>query len=398
MTSHAPDLVLDERVFIQRATDLLPALIERSAQTEENRQLSPETVADLHDAGFFKLIQPKRWGGHEVHPNTWFDVCAEVAKGCPSTAWVLGVIGVHNWQLGLFPEKTQNEVWGADPTVLISSSYMPAGKVTRADGGYEFSGRWGFSSGCDLCEWAFLGGFIPPTEAGGPPDMRTFLVPRKDYRIEDTWFVSGLKGTGSKDIVIDKCFVPEHRTHKMSDGFRQVSPGHSINDGPLFKLPFGQIFTRTVGTPALGMAQGALEAYCEVTRARVGRADGARVIADPTSTEVAARAALLIDEVRTLLHRDYDEMMATIEAGETIPIRKRVGYRMNSANATEKCVAAVDDLFTTSGGGAIFLSNRLNQFWRDIHAARAHYANNPTKSARNYGGVLMDQKTTDFFI
>ena len=398
MTALATHPNIDEMKFVERARELAPILAERAQATEDLRCLLPETIADLHQAGFFRLIQPAKWGGYEVHPNTWFDVVIEVAKGCPSTAWVLGVIGVHNWQLALFDPKAQEEVWGNDSTVLISSSYMPVGKVKRVEGGFEFSGRWGFSSGCDHCEWAFLGGFVPPEEEGSAPDMRTFLVPRSDYTIDDTWHVSGLKGTGSKDVVIDKCFVPEYRTHKMSDGFRQKSPGHAINKAPLFKLPFGQVFTRTVGTPAIGMAAGALDAYCEVTSKRIGRADGVRVNQDPTSSEVAARAALAIDEVRTTLHRDYNEMMASIEAGESMSIPKRAQYRFNSANATDKCVQAVDDLFTTSGGGAIFLSNRINQFWRDIHAARGHYANNPIKSARNYGGVMVGLKTTDFFI
>lgn len=398
MTALAPHPNIDEEKFVQRARELAPTLAKRAPQGEEQRILPKETVTDLHQAGFFRLLQPAHWGGYEVHPNTWFDVLIEVAKGCPSTAWALGVIGVHNWQLGLFDPKAQHDVWGSDTSVLISSSYMPVGKVKPVEGGYEFSGRWGFSSGCDYCDWAFLGGFIPPAKDGQPPEMRTFLVPRSDYVLEDTWFTSGLKATGSKDVVIEKCFVPEYRTHKMSDGFRQKSPGHELNPAPLFKLPFGQVFTRTVGTPAIGMAAGALEAYCSVTSERIGKADGVRVNQDPTSSEVAAQAALAIDEVRSILHRDYNEMMEIVAKGEKIPIPNRTRYRHNSAAATDKCVRAVDDLFTTSGGGAIFLSNRLNLFWRDIHAARAHYANNPIKSARNYGGVMVGLKTTDFFI
>ena len=131
-----------------------------------------------------------------------------VAQYCPSTAWVLGVVGVHQWQLALFDERAQNEVWGASNEVLISSSYMPVGKVERVEGGYMLSGRWGFSSGSKYCDWAFLGAFVPGLD-GKPPDMRTFLVPKGDYRIEDTWKVMGLRATGSNDVVIDGCFVPE---------------------------------------------------------------------------------------------------------------------------------------------------------------------------------------------
>jgi 3-hydroxy-9,10-secoandrosta-1,3,5(10)-triene-9,17-dione monooxygenase len=289
-------------------------------------------------------------------------------------------------------------VWGEDDNVLVSSSYMPTGKVKRVEGGFQFSGRWGFSSGSDHCDWAFLGGFVPPEREGDLPEMRTFLVPKSDYTLLDDWHTSGLKATGSKTVVIDDCFVPDYRTHKMSDGFRCVSPGHAVNDAPLYKLPFGQIFTRSVATPAIGMALGAIEAYKEVTGKRVGRADGQKVAMDPQSQEVCALAAIAVDEARTMLNRDYEEIMEYAISGESIDMETRVRWRYNSSVATTKSVQAVDDLFTTSGGGAIFLESSINRFFQDVHAARGHYANNPHKSGRNYGGVMLGMKTTDWFI
>src|SRR5262249_52640035 len=161
------------------------------------------------------LMQPSRWGGAEVDPGIFFEAQLALATACPSTAWVMGVVGVHSWQLALFPLAAQEEVWGSDPETLVSSSYAPTGKVERVDGGYRISGRWSFSSGCDHCQWVFLGGMVPPEREGAPPEMRTFLVPRSDYTIEDNWHVAGLKATGSKDIVIVGALVPEHRTHRI---------------------------------------------------------------------------------------------------------------------------------------------------------------------------------------
>jgi len=312
---------------------------------------------------------------------------------------VLGVVGVHNWQLALFAEQAQKDVWegprGLD--TLIASSYMPVGKVSRTQGGYRLSGKWGFSSGSDHCQWAFLGAFAPKEE-GKPQDMFTLLLPRSDYELVDDWFVSGLKGTGSKSVVVRDAFVPEHRVHRMSDAYRLQSPGNEVNQSALYRVPFGQLFTRTVATPAIGMLQGALEAYLNLNKGRKGRADGKSASDDPSNLETCARATLAMREVRALLRNDWNEMMSKAEAGERIDIEERVAYRANAGAATDRMVKAVDDLFMASGGSSIFLDQDIQRFFQDIHAARAHHANNPLKTQRNYGGLLMGEQTTDFFL
>jgi 3-hydroxy-9,10-secoandrosta-1,3,5(10)-triene-9,17-dione monooxygenase len=328
----------------------------------------------------------------------FFDVQATIAAACPSTAWVLGVVGVHAWQLALFPEEAQQDVWGEDSSTLISSSYAPTGKVTRVDGGFRVNGRWSFSSGCDHCRWVFLGGMVPPEGEGKPPEMRTFLLPRKDYRIDDTWHVAGLKATGSKDIVVEDAFVPEHRTHRLLDGFKRRSPGNAINTAPLYRLPFGQVFVRSVSTSAIGILQGALDAYRAVAAKRIAAGDGSKVSDEAAAQLVCASAASTLDEVRLVLHRNMDELMALARADQDMPLERRVRFRFDSSNAVVKCVAAVDELFAQSGGRAIFLNSPMLRFFLDAHAARAHYANNPDKPGRNLGGLLLGLKNTDYFL
>jgi 3-hydroxy-9,10-secoandrosta-1,3,5(10)-triene-9,17-dione monooxygenase len=387
--------------LVERARALGPSLRERVAEGESLRRIPDRTIADFKEAGFFRMLQPARYGGLEVDPKTYFDVQMAIASACPSSAWVMGVVGVHNWQLALFAPEAQEEVWSRDRSVLISSSYAPTGKVTRAPGGYRISGRWSFSSGCDHCQWAFLGGFVPPAEgadAKAPPDMRTFLLPRSDYQIDDTWHVAGLKATGSKDIVVENAFVPEHRTHRLIDGYRRKSPGNAVNEAPLYKIPFGQIFVRSVSTSAIGAAEGALEVYLDIASKRIGAGDGAKVAEDPSVQLVAARAASLIDEARLTLYRNFDELMASAREGTELPIDRRVRFRFDSANAVVKCVEAVDGLFTASGGRAIFLNSPMLRYFLDVHAARAHYANNPDKPGRNFGGVQLKMKNQDYFL
>jgi 3-hydroxy-9,10-secoandrosta-1,3,5(10)-triene-9,17-dione monooxygenase len=384
--------------LIERARDLTATLTARAAKTAEDRRISDETIADFQKAGLFRMLQPARWGGLEVDPKVFFEVQMTVARACPSSAWVLGIVGVHSWQMALFPLEAQTEVWGKDAGTLVSSSYAPTGKVERVKDGYRVSGRWSFSSGCDHCQWVFLGGFVPSLVEGKPPEMRTFLLPRSDYTIDDTWFVAGLRGTGSKDIVVENAFVPEHRTHRLIDGYKRTSPGNEHNPAPLYKLPFGQIFVRSVSTSAIGIADGALRAYVDQASKRIAASDASKIADDPATQTVAARAAATIDESRVVLFRDMDEMMDLARTGQDIPIERRVRFRYHSARVVDRCAEAVDELFSASGGRAIFQTSPILRFFLDIHAARGHYANNPEKPARNLGGVLLSLKNTDFFI
>ena len=224
----------------ERARTLVPVLRERAAQTEELRMLPPETVAEFQAAGFFRALQPRRHGGLELAPAAFFDAVMTIGTVCASSAWVLSVLGVHSWHLGLFDRQAQDDVWAADPRALICSSYATAGEVKRVDGGYVLTGTWPFSSGSDHCQWGFLGGIAPP-EAGRPapvgddgrawPDIRTFLVPMADCTLVDNWFVAGLSGSGSKQIRVDGVFVPEYRTHRFLDVRSGLSPGLEANPG-----------------------------------------------------------------------------------------------------------------------------------------------------------------------
>lgn len=383
--------------LVARARELAIVLAKRLEKTDELRRLPDETISDFQAAGFFRILQPARWGGLELTPQTLFDVQMAIAKGCPSSAWVLGVVAVHAWQLALFAEQAQKDVWGGDTSTLVSSSYAPTGKIERAEGGYKVSGRWSFSSGCDHAQWVFLGGFAP-TGAEAPPDMRTFLLPRSDYVIEDNWHVIGLKGTGSKDIVVSGAFVPEHRTHRLIDGFKGQSPGNAVNPAPLYRMPFGQIFVRSVSSTSIGIAEAALESFVSVAAKRIAAGDQTKVAGDPSVQDVCAEAAQVVDELKLVLKRNMDELLAAAVRSEALGVPRRVHFRYTSSDAADRACQIVSRLFNAAGGRAIFLGNPLLRYFLDVNAARAHYANNPDKPARNFGGVQLELKNTDFFL
>ena len=383
--------------LIAAARAMGPALRERRAQCKADIRVPDETVAEFARAGFFKILQPEQWGGYAMDPQVFYSVGLEIARHCPSSAWILGVIAVHNWQLAVFDDQAAQDVWADDPTVLISSSYAPVGKVKPVDGGYRLSGHWGFSSGSEHCQWAFLGAVVPMPEA--PFDManyRTFLVPISDYEIVHNWDVVGLQGTGSHDIVVDDVFVPEHRTHRSMDGFLCDNPGNAVNSAPLYRMPFMQMFVRAVCTATLGACEGALAAYIEVAKTR--RVGPNMMKNDPFARVLAAEVKVSIEEMKLTMIRNFDAMMACCRAGEPIPIEDRVRYRYDSAVVADRCLALSSKMLKAAGSGGIRDGSELLAFHLDILASQAHVANHATPFAANMGGMLFGEDNADFAV
>ncbi len=375
--------------LIERARQMVPVLKARAKQATKDHKIPDETIADMQAAGFFRILQPKRWGGFEMHPNVFFEVQKLLAEGCMSTGWVYGVVGGHPYELALFHDEAQREVWGEDDAVLVASSYQPVGKVERAEGGFYLSGRWGFSSGADHCQWVLLGAMIPPLQEGDPPDMRTFLIPRKDYEIDYTWDTFGLQGTGSQDVVVARAFVPEYRTHKAIDGFLCQNPGQAENTAPLFRLPWAQLFLRLVSTAALGGTRAAIKAAIEIAQSRVSTNTGKAAKSDPILQSAIATAYSQLDEMEVVLRRNFDEAMVIVTDGGELSIERRQLYRFQSASVVRRCAALVDALLPLLGGRAIYMHSPIIQPWLDLNAARAHVANDPNNMAPDLVNGLM---------
>ncbi len=384
--------------LLERARALIPVLKSRSEAAIAARALPKETIRDMQEAGFFRVLQPRRYGGYEHDPQVFFDIQMALAEGCMSTAWVYGVVGVHPFQLGLFDPKAQADVWSRNDATLISSSYQPVGKVERVEGGFRISGRWGFSSGCDHCDWVFLGSLIPPAEPGGPPEMRTFLLPRSDYEIVHDWNVFGLQATGSHGIVVNNAFVPEHRTHKAVDGFLCRNPGQAQNTAAIFRLPWAQVFVRAVSTSAIGALQGGLNAFTGIAAKRVSTNTGKSSKLDPFALNAAARTQSAIFEMKTVLMKSFDEMMGTLRAGKEIPVPDRIRYRFESSQVVRRCAALCDELMPLLGGRAIYMDSPLVRYWLDMNAARAHVANDPAIIGTSLGALYVGENVQEFFV
>lgn len=385
----------NEYDLVQRARAMVPRLLERAEQAERDGKVPDETVGEMLEAGFFRVLQPKRYGGYEMSPSTFYKVQMTLAEGCMSTAWIYGVLGVHPWQMALFDERAQDEVWGSDTSTLVGSTYMPVGKVTLAEKGFRLSGRWSFSSGCEHVEWIFLGGMVPPSNEGDAPEYRTFLLPKSDYKIVRNWNTFGLKGTGSHDIVVEDAFVPDYRTHRTRDDSVAARPGLAVNDAPLYLLPFAQVFVRAVSSSCIGGLQGALNAFRATAAVQVSRNFLGATANDPSAQLVASEAASAVDQLKTTLFRNFEALMSAAQKGEPAPIEDRLLYRFQSSQAPEICAHHVSRLLKACGGSGIYQSHPLVRYFLDIHAGRAHVANYADPVGRNFGGVLCGLENKD---
>ena len=240
--------------LLKRASELVPKLRERAAQTEEMRRLPKETVQDYVESELLQVAQPVRYGGLDLDFDVLVEVTMELSRGCGSAGWCYAIWASHNHVVGTFPQRAQEEYWADSYETFCSTSFDPSNsKVTAVDGGFQLSGRWQFSSGCGEAAWILLVGLGP----AGPLFM---MLPKSDFVIMDTWFVSGLRGTGSNDIDVQEAFVPEHRTVPMVDLLEGRSSGREVHDQVSYKLPLFSFWPFGLAATVVGMAQGTLDA------------------------------------------------------------------------------------------------------------------------------------------
>ena len=374
----------------ERARALRNELAAATAEGDELRRVPDSTWKLLLESGFLRALQPARWGGGEVELVDFLDAVVELSRANPSAGWVAGVIGVHPWQLALFDERAQQELWGDDPTTMHSSSYNPTGTAVAVDGGYHVSGRWSFSSGCDHCRAVNLGAVVRGQRgAGDIPDFRSFVLLEGDYRIDDNWHVAGLRATGSKDIVVDGAFVPAYRTQSHTEYAMGLPlPGQERNDGPLYRLPQSVVFNMAVAASVFGAAQGLVETWIDEAR---GRVNTRRVplADDPLAQRRVAEAAWSLDAALTMLRADAAELTARARAGVVATMAERGVYRWHLNRNCEQVGTVTAELMRAASGRVVFVDHPLQRRFQDIQAGLGHAFLGPDAVARAVGGNLL---------
>jgi 3-hydroxy-9,10-secoandrosta-1,3,5(10)-triene-9,17-dione monooxygenase len=363
---------------MRRAREIVPILRERAQAAEDARMLIRENEQLLHETGLFRFHQPKAFGGMELDFVALVDIAAELARGCPSTAWNVGNLACHHWILGYYEPETQHEVWDANPDALIASSIaLAAGRARKAPGGFIVNGRWPFSSGVDNSDWDMLAVTVFDDDGKTAIDWRLCLVPKADYEIIDTWDAMGMAGTGSKDVAVSELFVPERRALALArcrGGLEH--PGAALNPGPLFRIPIVAASSLPLAPAAVGAAEGAYELFLASMAKRVGTYTGARV-ADFQAVQIKlARARCLIDAARQLLRDSAVAFQTAAERNEVPDLATKLRFRAQSAFAVNQAREAVETLWSCYGAQGLYTRDPLQRNLRDVFAIGQHFSFN----------------------
>jgi len=339
--------------------------------------LPDENIQLLLDIGVPRMFVPQRWGGLEWQLRDVLDMVITLGHGCMSTAWVAAVQAEHPWVLAHFDEAAQADVWRDGPDVFICLSHNASAEAKRLPGGYMLGGKWRFVSGCDHAAWFLFAGAVDE-----PRGRRMFLIPRSDVAIDQqSWNVSGLRGTGSKTVSIRGAFVPEH--HALNLDRPYIS--HSPNVPPLYRQPLPATLGQCLSAVALGGADAAYELFREAITSRMMHLQGQFQAADPAAQLDLAEAAARIDSARLLLHHMCAIGRETGERCLELSALEIARMRIDKNFAVRLCAEAIDRLFAASGGGALQDSNPLQRIWRNVHAVQAHAGITWANHARNFG-------------
>ena len=370
------DLPSPEKL-IDRARALVPVLRERAEACEQERQMSNQSFEDFKAAGIFNVCKPRDFGGYEYGWDVLCEISFELARGCGSSAWVYSVLAEHNQTVGTYPMEAQRDVWGQDPDTFIASGNSLGAEITRVGGGWEVTGQLNYSSGCDFADWHLTGMAL-----GGKPTK--ILVPQSECEVIDNWHVFGLSGTGSKDITIEKVFVPDHRTILIGER------GPRFHDHPLFRMPQWSVNPYSLVAVTIGVAQGALENFIESMRRRVSRF-GDKVGELQSLQLRVAESSAEIDAAKRIMQSNLKETMEVLIDAEELPIELRARNKRDMAYCPMLAARAVDRIFYAAGASGLFLSESIQRSFRDVHSGMRQIALNWDVNGTTYGQIALGQ-------
>ena len=371
--------------LLERARALVPALRDRAQACEEARCLPVETVEDYRDAGLIRMSMPARYSGYEMGWDVMCEVTQILAAACGSQAWIQRICADHAQMVATFPAEAQDDVWGGNHDVLISAAFDPTGRARPTDGGWIFSGRHGFSSGIDHCDWHICGGFIEDGEKLDGPHF--FLVPRTDVTVIDDWNVMGLAGTGSKTFVVEDAFIPAHRFLNGPEARAGKNPGREVNKAPVYATPRGGITSIGFAALAVGMARGLVEDWFDYTRPRKSRGIP---IADKQSTQIiAAQSAAEVDAAEALYLGNVRGAQKILEAGDELTKLQLATAKRNAAFACQLSLKAGTRVFNAAGGRVLFSGNSMERQYRNLLGAVAHHGMVWDVAATAWGEMIM---------
>ncbi|MFE6365707.1 acyl-CoA dehydrogenase family protein [Streptomyces sp. NPDC057806] len=384
----SPIATPDVGELVARAATLQPLLRANAAQGERDRRVTDESIQALQQAGLFKILQPRRYGGHEASMRALVDVSAAVGEADGGTAWVVSLLNSGAWLASCFPEQAQDDVWASNPAALVSGVFSPLVQSRKVAGGYRVTGKWYYNSGSWHADWGVLS--MPVTdEAGTVVDMAMALLPRTELDLEDTWFVAGMRASGSNCLIAEDVFVPEHRIMSVGPAIEGEFPTE-FTEELLYSSPLGPFFAVGMVGPQLGLGRAALA----IVREKAATKGIANTVYTRQADSVAfqiqlAQATMLLDTAHFHAHRVTEDMDSAAVEGRKLEFADRARIRADIGWAIEHVVKAIDILLYAHGSGSFAEANPLQRIWRDSEVASRHAGILPMVCYEIYGKSLV---------
>ena len=377
---------------MEKARAFVPILRERAKETEEIRRIPEATMQELKDAGLFKLLRPKRYGGLQTNMRTFSDVIVEISRGCASTGWIVSLCAIRELMVAeSFSEKTHLEIFGENPeNVLFAGVYEPRKCIARkVDGGYLIEdGFWMFCSGSLHATWGYFGMAVTD-EDGNLIDQKLMTLPFDEIEVLNDWYTLGLRGTGSNSVKMKNVFIPEHRCVSFSEVLDGDFKSDHLRDIPLYNTALFPALILSLGLPGLGVVKAALDFFQEFLPNRKASHIGVEYLKDAASTHhLLAEASLKIDTAAMHFYRVADELDAWAESGKHMDRHTRVHTLADIGYANQMCKEALDIIMLASGSGYVYEGHPLQRIFRDFMTLYSHRSLSPTITKENYGRVL----------
>jgi alkylation response protein AidB-like acyl-CoA dehydrogenase len=374
--------------LVQAARSLQPLLREHADATERERRLADASLDALRDAGLFRMLAPKRFGGHEISARGWLEVVALVAEACGSSAWVLSLITHASWFAGMLGDHARAEIFGDDPDTRIAGVFAPSEDMQREDDGVRVSGKWFWASGSLHASWAMLG-VLERDVHGREVDHWLGFVPMRELSLENTWYASGMKGTGSNCLVAEDLFIPSHRLLSL----RQAIAGSIPNTHPdetLYRSACVPMMVLALLGPQLGLARAALQHTIAVASHRnIPYTIYRRESDSPAFQMQIAEAALEIDSAHLHAWRIADDIDAFANSGQPMDFTTRARARASAGYVGKLVTESINTLISAYGAGAFADANPLQRIWRDANTAARHALVLPPVCEEIYGKALL---------
>jgi alkylation response protein AidB-like acyl-CoA dehydrogenase len=375
--------------LIGRIRQLHPLLRRNAVEGETQRRVAEETIRALTDTGAFKIAVPKRYGGYQANVRSMLDVSAAVAEADGGAGWVVALTNVCAWLAGLYPEKAQDDVFGGDPNARITGVLAPTAEAKKVAGGYRITGRWYYNSGSLHATWAVLG-FPVLDEKGVLLDQGLALIPMSDAKLEETWFVAGMRSTGSNCITVQDAFVPEYRILSVPPAIEGKYASERLNEEAFYRSAFVPTLALILVGPQLGMGRAALEFVKDKASSRAI----SYTFFEKQNLSVGfqlqiAEAAMLIDTATLHAYRAAADIDDAANSGAYLDYFARARVRADTSLVVERITQAIDLLLFAHGAGSFAEASPLQRIWRDSAVAARHAVVLPAVGYEIYGKALL---------